>query len=119
MPLNLRALPLEPDPESVKEARAWVREVLERLDREDIVETAELGVSELVTNAMEHGARGLVTLDVAAPVSVDAAGVLISRTGDGRHERARVVLRDSLTRSVGRRLTLPRVRLRRQLWRPT
>jgi anti-sigma regulatory factor (Ser/Thr protein kinase) len=55
MPLNLRALPLEPNPESVKEARAWVREVLERLDREDIVETAELGVSELVTNAILHG----------------------------------------------------------------
>ena len=55
MPLNLKALPLEPDPESVKEARAWVREVLERLDREDIVETAELGVSELVTNAILHG----------------------------------------------------------------
>ena len=55
MPLNLKALPLEPDPESVKEARAWVREVLERLDREEIVETAELGVSELVTNAILHG----------------------------------------------------------------
>jgi len=55
MPLNLRALPLQPDPESVQEARTWVREVLERLDRKDIVETAELGVSELVTNAILHG----------------------------------------------------------------
>lgn len=32
----------------------------------------------------------------------------------GESERARVVLRDSLTRSVGRRLALPRVRLRRR-----
>jgi len=55
MPLNLRALPLQPDPESVKEARAWVRQVLERLDREDIVDSAEFGVSELVTNAILHG----------------------------------------------------------------
>jgi large subunit ribosomal protein L6 len=30
-----------------------------------------------------------VAMDVAAPVTVDAAGVLVSRTGDGRHERAR------------------------------
>ena len=55
MPLNLEALPLGPDPESVKEARAWVREILTRLHREDIVDTAELGVSELVTNAILHG----------------------------------------------------------------
>ena len=37
---------------------------------------------------------------------------LLEQLGEG--ERARVVLRDSLTRSVGRRLTLPRVRLRRR-----
>lgn len=55
MPLNLGALPLEPDPASVKKARAWVREVLSRLKRDDIVGAAELGVSELVTNAILHG----------------------------------------------------------------
>jgi HemY protein len=37
---------------------------------------------------------------------------LLEQLGEG--ERARVVLRESLTRSVGRRLTLPRVRLRRR-----
>lgn len=37
---------------------------------------------------------------------------LLDQLGEG--ERARVVLRDSLTRSVGRRLSLPRVRLRRR-----
>ena len=31
----------------------------------------------------------LVTMDEAAPVTVGAAGVLVSRTGDGRHERSR------------------------------
>lgn len=55
MPLNLEALPLRSDPESVGRARAWVRGILTRLDRRDIVETAELGVSELVTNAILHG----------------------------------------------------------------
>jgi anti-sigma regulatory factor (Ser/Thr protein kinase) len=55
VPLNLKALELEPDPESVKEARAWVRWVLDRLRRDDIVDAAELGVSELVTNAILHG----------------------------------------------------------------
>jgi anti-sigma regulatory factor (Ser/Thr protein kinase) len=55
MPLNLEALPLEPDPASVRKARAWVRDVLSRLQREDIVGPAELGVSELVTNAILHG----------------------------------------------------------------
>ena len=55
MPLNLKALALDPDPESVKQARDWVRTVLEKLDREDIVFAAELGVSELVTNAILHG----------------------------------------------------------------
>jgi anti-sigma regulatory factor (Ser/Thr protein kinase) len=55
MPLNLPPLLLEADPTSVRRARAWVREVLTRLDREDIVGPAELGVSELVTNAILHG----------------------------------------------------------------
>lgn len=31
----------------------------------------------------------IVAMDAAAPVSIDAAGVLVTRTGDGRHERAR------------------------------
>lgn len=55
MPLNLPPLLLEADPTSVRKARAWVREVLTRLDRDDIVGPAELGVSELVTNAILHG----------------------------------------------------------------
>jgi len=31
----------------------------------------------------------MVAMDPAAPVSIDAAGVLVSRNSDGRHERAR------------------------------
>jgi anti-sigma regulatory factor (Ser/Thr protein kinase) len=54
MPLNKDPLPLTPDPQSVKQARRWVSEVLETLGRDDLVDSAELGVSELVTNAILH-----------------------------------------------------------------
>ena len=42
-------------PPSVRLARAWVSEILEEIDREDLVFAAQLGVSELVTNAILHG----------------------------------------------------------------
>ena len=54
MPLNHQSLPLTPDPESVRQARLWVGDVLARLGRHDLVDAAELGVSELVTNAILH-----------------------------------------------------------------
>lgn len=80
MPLNLEALPLEPDPASVRKARAWVREVLSRLQREDIVGPAELGVSELVTNAILHG---------TPPITVRVRGT---------RDHPRVEIRDSSVR---------------------
>lgn len=55
MPLNLDPLPLDPTPDSVHRARDWVSGVLTRLDRKDLLDAAELGVSELVTNAILHG----------------------------------------------------------------
>ena len=54
MPLNNDSLPLDPDPQSVRQAREWVGDVFERLGRDDLVDAAELGVSELVTNAILH-----------------------------------------------------------------
>lgn len=47
-------LVLDPDPQSVGRARAWVVEELHGLGRSDLVDAAELGVSELVTNAILH-----------------------------------------------------------------
>jgi anti-sigma regulatory factor (Ser/Thr protein kinase) len=42
------------DPQSVRTARRWVTDELQRLGREDLADAAELGISELVTNAMLH-----------------------------------------------------------------
>ena len=48
------ALLLEPEPRSVRRARAWVVEELHELGRDDLTDAAELGISELVTNAILH-----------------------------------------------------------------
>ena len=45
---------LDPEPQSVRRARVFIGEELERLGRLDLVDAAELGVSELVTNAILH-----------------------------------------------------------------
>lgn len=45
---------LDPEPRSVPLARAWVSAELEQRGRADLCDTAELGVSELVTNALLH-----------------------------------------------------------------
>jgi anti-sigma regulatory factor (Ser/Thr protein kinase) len=47
-------LELTPEPKSVRQARAWVVGRLEAIGREDLTDAAELGVSELVTNAILH-----------------------------------------------------------------
>lgn len=57
MPLTKQALPLSASPRAVADARRWVRDICVELKRDDLVECAELGVSELVTNAVLHGAE--------------------------------------------------------------
>ena len=54
MPLNQKPLELAPEPQSVHVARHWVRERFGVLEREDLLECAELATSELVTNALLH-----------------------------------------------------------------
>lgn len=54
MPLTQRSLVLPASPPSVRLARTWVSKVLEEIGREDLVDAAQLGVSELVTNALLH-----------------------------------------------------------------
>lgn len=55
MPLNRSALSLGSGPRGVQSARRWVVETCTDMGRSDLVECAELGVSELVTNALLHG----------------------------------------------------------------
>ena len=55
MPLSSE-LTLASSPRAAADARRWVSEVCRRLDRDDLVECAEMGVSELVANAILHGA---------------------------------------------------------------
>ena len=54
MPLNRPALSLGSGPRGVQNARRWVVDTCTDIDRPDLVECAELGVSELVTNALLH-----------------------------------------------------------------
>jgi len=56
---------LEPHPQSVREARLWVSDELDRIGREDLADAAALGVSELVTNALLHA---------GPPIAVRLAG---------------------------------------------
>ncbi len=57
MPLNRPALTLGSGPSGVNEARRWVVDTCAQIERNDLIECAELGVSELVTNAVLHGAE--------------------------------------------------------------
>jgi anti-sigma regulatory factor (Ser/Thr protein kinase) len=55
VPLNRPALNLASGPRSVHDARRWVVDTCVDIGRPELVECAELGVSELVTNALLHG----------------------------------------------------------------
>lgn len=56
MPLNRPALSLGPGPRGVQDARRWITRTFSDIGRDDLVECAELAVSEVVTNAILHGA---------------------------------------------------------------
>ena len=77
MPLSRPALSLGPGPRGVQQARRWVVAVCRDIGRSDLTECAELGVSELVTNALLHA---------RAPVLVRVRGT---------RDHPRVEVRDS------------------------
>jgi anti-sigma regulatory factor (Ser/Thr protein kinase) len=54
VPWNKRTLAIPAVPPSVRLARRWVADVLEEVGRPELVDSATLGVSELVTNALLH-----------------------------------------------------------------
>lgn len=55
MPLNRPPLALGHGPRGVHDARRWVAELCVEIGRPELAECAQLGVSELVTNALLHG----------------------------------------------------------------
>jgi anti-sigma regulatory factor (Ser/Thr protein kinase) len=61
VPLNRPAEPLAPGPRGAAQARRWVAEVCAEIGRRDLRESAELAMSEVVTNAILHG-KGPVTV---------------------------------------------------------
>jgi anti-sigma regulatory factor (Ser/Thr protein kinase) len=77
VPLSRPALSLGPGPRGVQNARHWVVETCHDIGRSDLVECAELGVSELVTNALLHA---------ATPIAVRVRGT---------REHPRVEVRDA------------------------
>lgn len=56
VPLNRPALSLGAGPRGVQDARRWVVTTFRDISRHDLVECAEMAVSEVVTNALLHGA---------------------------------------------------------------
>lgn len=54
VPLNRPALTVGSGARSVHEARRWVVDTMKEIGRPELAETTELGVSELVTNAVLH-----------------------------------------------------------------
>jgi len=78
----------EPRPTAVREARALVRRQVESwglADPDDLTDTAELLVSELVTNAFLHSAGSRIRLTLTA-----AHGVLRCEVSDVGHRVPRV-----------------------------
>ena len=75
MPLNREAIPLDADPASVKKAREWVCDVLNGLNREDLVDAAERDVVELAAMARRF------RLGVLVPAATVMRGQLAAYAG--------------------------------------
>lgn len=71
---------LPPQPASVAEARQLVRGLLIGSGREDLLDTAVLLVSELVTNALLHAAT-----DIGVSATLDGEGLHVGVTDGSRH----------------------------------
>lgn len=75
---------LDPVPRSATQARRWVHDVLDQIDRPELAESAAVAVSELVTNGILHaqtsislvvqtfGARVVITVTDRSPVPAHA-----------------------------------------------
>jgi hypothetical protein len=94
-------LELAPEPQSVRRARTWVVDALEALGRDDLVDAAELGVSELVTNAILHA---------DPPITVRVGGtavhprVEVHDTSSAKPQMRSMTDEDRLLATIGRGL---------------
>ena len=68
MPWNKKTLALPASPPSVRLAREWVTGILSDIGRDELADSARLGVSELVTNAILH-AEPPITVSVRGTVA--------------------------------------------------
>lgn len=78
MPLSSQ-LSLAPSPRSAADARRWIRAACLKLNRPELVEAAEVGISELVANAILHG-RGPITVRLRGTASHPRVEVLDGST---------------------------------------
>lgn len=101
--LSMRSLALPADPLSVRLARSWVGEVLTEVGRPELVPSAQLGVSELVTNAIIHAGPPL-TVAVTGPVEHPRIEVTDHGAGELRVNLA--MGDDDFPATFGRGLTL-------------
>jgi len=95
---------LDAGPRSVQEARRWVVRACHALDRADLAECAESGISELVTNALLHG---------EPPISVRLRGTnehprveVYDGSGQPPMPRGRPSQEDEVLSTVGRGLEI-------------
>lgn len=75
------AVPLRPEPQSAGRARAWVRERLTSMGHPELVDSATLATSELVTNAVLHARTGIT---VAVHAEGDEVRIEVADTSAGR-----------------------------------
>jgi anti-sigma regulatory factor (Ser/Thr protein kinase) len=97
--LLMRSTRLDPVPRSAGEARELIRATLAAVGEDDVVPSAELAVSELVTNAILHAAT-------AVEVSVRVTAQEVTVSVRDWHSRLPLQRAASLTATTGRGLAL-------------
>lgn len=102
MPLNQEAVTLDPGPSCVRDARRWAAQSCRALGRDELIECAELGTSELVANALLH-ARAPIGLRMRGTREHPRIEVL-DGSGEPPSPNPRMVEDDGLLTTVGRGL---------------
>lgn len=92
------------EPASVRVARAWVADILTGIGRPELVESAELGVSELVTNAIMH-ARPPLAVSVRGTLEHPRIEVL-DHSPEPLHPADLTAVQDDVPATYGRGLSL-------------